>query len=198
MAPATLWYQDHRVLQGIGDLKLIRFCHGLPINKHMRLHELFQQQSSKPSDIHWEQYPDYDTATFEFYGSTIEIVFLKIDPFFWSRQIDMARSDLPAYDIEFTVDGTNAVTGQWGSVAPKLLTAITAVIEDYFTKHPWSFITFSGMGGKKHTNNQDGTGSRVKLYQAMSKIFAARHGAKVQSKLMKSGGTVFVIFRPAE
>jgi hypothetical protein len=70
------------------------------------------------------------------------------------------------WHVVFTVNGHTDVTGKLGHHAVNILTTVVSMIRGFLQDHPWDYVVFSGESG-----------SRDKLYQAISRRLATQVGA---------------------
>ena len=159
-----------------------------------KLEEVFAADAPLPQDVTWTQDGDFNFARFEVDGEPVQIRIYyagKFNPYH-----DVQAQPGPGYDVEFVVGSTQSVTGTWGTLSLRVLEPVVSVLRDWFSSHPWSWITFAGSGEP----GKEGRG-RIGLYRRISHLLAQRAGAQVNERPYigrRRGGSTFVIYKPAE
>ena len=159
-----------------------------------KLEEVFAPDAPLPRDVKWTQDRGDHFAEFEIDGEQVRIRILEMEPSNPFTRIKVQPG--PGYDVEFSVNQLQRVTGTWGTQSARVMGKVVSVLWDWFSSHPWSWISFSGAG----VPGQEGR-SRVGLYRRMSQVLARGAGAEVYEKphtRYRQGTSTFVIYRPAE
>ena len=159
-----------------------------------KLEEVFAPDAPLPRDVKWTQDRGDHFAEFEIDGEQVRIRILEMEPSNPFTRIKVQPG--PGYDVEFSVDQLQRVTGTWGTQSARVMGKVVSVLWDWFSSHPWSWISFSGAG----VPGQEGR-SRVGLYRRMSQVLARRAGAEVYEKphtRYRQGTSTFVIYKPAD